>query len=50
MSFILLIIGSIIMGNSVSAGVGWGCFFLGLAILCAIDPPKIEFRGDDDGS
>jgi len=44
MSFIFLIIGSIIMGNSVSAGVGWGCFFLGLAILTAINPIKIELN------
>lgn len=47
MSFILLVIGSVIIGNSVSAGVGWGCFFLGLAVLSAIDPPKVEFRSDN---
>lgn len=30
---VLVIFGSIVIGNSVSAGAGWGCFLIGLGIL-----------------
>lgn len=42
MNLILLIIGSILIGNGVNAATGWGAFLIGLA--CLDGGIKLEFR------
>jgi len=41
MNFILLIIGSIMIGHGVNATAGWGAFFIGTALLGGIE---LEFH------